>query len=215
MQKKEQQQPIFVIGRRYSNRLGEYEVLDIQGDKMLIRYDTGTEQGVSVAMQARIAENMAREASRSSPYGPSQHQREQLFYSSLGFLARRVTVLEAFVPPQSVRGFSEDYINIKGSRPGQKGLVLHPQGSNKWGSELRVTFKATPDELINLDFGPDVTIVDAPLNTGISFRINNNRLWWRLLSFGFEMGTYQDISNIRSHIPPHYRNQFDHEYNSS
>lgn len=215
MEKKGQQEPTFIIGRRYANRIGEYEVLDIKGDKMLIRYDDGNEQQVSVSMQARISENMAREASALSPYSSSQQQREQAFYFSLGFIAHRVTILEAFVPPQSVHGFTEDYINIKGSHPGQKGLVLHPQGSNKWGSELRITFRATSDELTNLDFGPDVNIVDDPLNTGISFRINNNRLWWRLLAFGFEMGTVQDINNIRTRMPLQYRNQFDLGYNSA
>ncbi|TET41605.1 MAG: hypothetical protein E3J60_04185 [Dehalococcoidia bacterium] len=211
MHPKGQNEPIFVVGRRYSNRLGEYEVLEIQVDKMRIRYDNGAEQQVSVQIQARIATNMARQASALSPYSATFQHRNDVFFFTLGFLTSRVTILEAFVPPQSVHGFSADYHNIKGSNPsqGQKGLVLHPQGSNKWGSELRTTFRATFDELTHLDFGPDINVLDDPLNPGINVRINNNSFWWKLLGFGFEMGAAQDLDNIRSHIPIKYRNQFD------
>lgn len=44
----------FEAGGRYRNRTGPYEVLSIEGEHMRIRYDSGQEQMVTIAHQARI-----------------------------------------------------------------------------------------------------------------------------------------------------------------
>lgn len=49
---------LFEVGRKYRNRDGRYEVLEINGDKMLIRYDDGRTQRVTVRIQERIWRNM-------------------------------------------------------------------------------------------------------------------------------------------------------------
>jgi len=200
----------FLVGGRYANRRGEYEVLSIDGDRMLIRYDNGTSQEVSVSTQARISQNMALEATLVSPYPASQEARNQQFYESVGFLAVRATMLEAIVPPHSLDGFVRDYANVKGVAPrsGQTGFYVHNPLADKWGCELRITFAATENENADLDFGPGVNIVIDPAN-GNSWRINNNGFWWTLLRFGFEMGTSQNVGVIRSLIPLQYRNPFD------
>lgn len=200
----------FLVGGRYANRHGEYEVLSIDRDKMLIRYDDGTRQEVSMSIQARIAQNMALEAIRVSPYPASQEARNQQFFESVGFLAMRATMLEAIVPPHSLDGFARDYANVKGVAPrsGQTGFYVHNPLADKWGCELRITFTATEDENADLDFGPTVNIVIDPANVS-NWRINNNGFWWTLLRFGFEMGTRQDVGIIRSSIPFQYRNPFD------
>jgi hypothetical protein len=48
----------FKVGGRYRNDNGEYEVLHIDGERMLIRYGNGREQSVSVVIQARIWQRM-------------------------------------------------------------------------------------------------------------------------------------------------------------
>lgn len=53
--------PSYVVGRRYRNRHGAYQVLSIEGDRMVIRYDSGEEAEVTVEMQALIAANMQAE----------------------------------------------------------------------------------------------------------------------------------------------------------
>ena len=204
------QPAVFLVGGRYANRRDEYEVLSIDRDRMFIRYDDGPSQEVSVSTQARISQNMALEATRVSPYPASQEARNRQFYESVGFLAVRASMLEAIVPPHSLDGFTRDYTNFKGVAPrsGQTGFYVHNPLADKWGCELRVTFAATEDENSNLDFGPTVNIVIDPANVN-SWRINNNRFWWALLRFGFEMGNIQNAGVIRSLIPFQYRNLFD------
>lgn len=204
----------FVIGRRYFNRKGQYEVLRIDGNNMLIKYDDGTEQTVSIAIQSRIAENMAINASIKSPYPTNLQSRNEQFFFTLGFLAHKATMLEAIIPVHTEIGFSDDYLQLKGIKPkhGQDGYYVHKPGTDKWGCELRITFQAKKQDCDNLDFGPDVHCVDDPANPGIRWRINNNGFWWKLLAFGFEMGSVQNFVNIIKNIPQAYRKQFDSGY---
>jgi hypothetical protein len=176
---------------------------------MRVRYDDNTEQELTVDMQARIATNMALEAAQLAPYKSSE-ARNQRFFFSLGFLAARATNLEAFVPEHALGGFLSSYAQIKGQKPitNQRGLYIHEPQVGKWGCELRTTFLATSEEVDALDLGPDVNIVDDPFKPGVSWRINNNGLWWRLLKFGFEMGNQQDKNAIETRIPNKYRQHF-------
>lgn len=217
MIKKVREFPQFKIGGRYANRKGEYEVLNITGDKMLVRYDNCIEQEVLVQIQARIANNMAIEASIAAPYPQSLQNRNDLYFFTLGFLSSRATMLEAIIPPHALSGFADDYLRVKGSRPveGQSGFYVHKLGVDKWGCELRITFNAILKELSNLDFGPDVHVVDDSPKTEASWRINNNGFWWKLLKLGFKMGATQDINAIRTSIPLQHRNQFDSGFRAS
>ena len=49
----------FVVGHRYSDRRGRYEVLAITGDRINIRYTDGQEATHSIEIKARIHANMA------------------------------------------------------------------------------------------------------------------------------------------------------------
>lgn len=49
----------FIVGGRYAHRRAEYEVLELKGKTMRVRYDDGTEQDLSIEIQTRIATNMA------------------------------------------------------------------------------------------------------------------------------------------------------------
>ena len=210
-------EPVFVVGGRYANRKGEYEVLALRGENMLIRYDDGTEQEVSLELQSRIASNMAIEASIIAPYDIAQKQRNDLFFFTLGFLTNRATMLEAIIPPHALAGFVQDYSRLKGVKPreGQVGFYVHQLGVDKWGCELRITFRADYRELANLEFGPTVNVVKDPANPDVGWRINNNGFWWKLLKLGFEMGTSQDANRVTKNVPFQYREQFNKGYNAA
>jgi hypothetical protein len=202
----------FIVGGRYQNRRGEYEVLDIRGRTLRVRYDDGEEADLDAEMQARIAQNMQLEARSVEPYaGGTSQSRNRRFFRSLGFLAIRASMLEAIVHPKAQEGFVQNYRIITGRRPaiGEDGYYVHVPSADKWGNELRVTFTATSQELDGLDFGPDVNVVSNPSSPGMSWRINNNGFWWRLLKLGFKMGSNQMVAEIRAHIPPQYRTDFD------
>lgn len=206
----------FIVGGRYANRRGEYEVLQIKGNAMRVRYDDNTEQELTIDIQARIATNMALEVARLAPYESSE-ARNQRFFFSLGFLAARATNLEAFVPEHALKGFISSYELIKGRKPlpNQRGLYIHEREVGKWGCELRITFLATSGEVDVLDFGPDVNVVDDPFKPGVSWRINNNGLWWKLLKFGFEIGNQQDKKGIEARIPNMYQQHFRQGYTTA
>ena len=53
----------FRVSQKYRNRKGEYEVVSIEGDKMVIHYVQGGTLNTTIADQQRILENMAAEDS--------------------------------------------------------------------------------------------------------------------------------------------------------
>lgn len=135
---------------------------------------------------------------------------EIIVFRSIGFLAKRATLLEAIVHPRAQAGFIETYNSIVGRNPlaGQDGYYVHVPEADKWGNELRITLDANDREITGLDFGSDVETVVNPGSQGYSWRINRNAFWWYLLRLGFQMGHTQDIQQIESRIPHPYRNDF-------
>lgn len=63
----------FRVGGRYRNRKGDFVVLSFSGEQMRIRWDSGEELAVSIALQARILSNMQHDTLVSPP----QHTRRK------------------------------------------------------------------------------------------------------------------------------------------
>ena len=202
----------FLIGGRYKNRRGEYEVMDVAGDKLRVVYDDGIEDVLDGKAQERIIRNMALETTAHEPYrGPGASEQNKQYFKSLGFLGSRITMMEAIVPPRAQAGFVETYRAIVGNPPqvGAVGFYVHHQEVDKWGNELRITFDATGAELQGLDFGLGVNVVVNPGNVNASWRVNRNAFWWNLLRLGFRMGNQQVLDEIRRGVPQDYRREFD------
>lgn len=202
----------FVIGKRYRNRIGDYEVLDIGTDGMHLRYDDGTKQVVrNLELQERIVSNIERQTEIVAPYS-GKDERNSAYFRSLGFLARRARI-EAMVPLKAQHGFEEHYEELKGRlpRPGSDMYYLHTDpNTDKWGSELRMSFEATIDEMEALELGPEVRVVAGM--QAHEYRINNNGFIWRLFALGFCLGVNQDHSAILAELPPVHRADFEHGF---
>lgn len=67
----------FEVGQQYENRKGIYEVLEIQGDAMRIRWKSGEEVDTTVDMQSRIIDGMQRELEHITDTRVSSHLRER------------------------------------------------------------------------------------------------------------------------------------------
>ena len=202
----------FLIGGRYRNRLVEYEVIDILGDQLRVVYDSGREGRLDAVTQARIILNMEIETAALEPHtGLGASERNSRYFTSIGFLASRTTMMEAIVPPIAQAGFVQTYRTITGKSPQHNagGYYVHHQHVDKWGNELRITFSASISELEELDFGPGVEPVHNPGNAGSSWRINRNVFWWQLLRLGFNMGLQQDLDEIRRRIPSEHKAEFE------
>lgn len=202
------QEVTFKVGGRYRNRLGWYEVLNITGDKMHIRYESdGHEDNVSLATQKRIIENITNEEKRVTPYETSSEN--QRYFMTLGFLVRH-GFIEAIIPPKSEKGFVENYFKMKGRRPRQDnpGYYLHRDIIvNKWGIEMRLTFTIPRSiNLSELDFGGAYNLVESP--DPEKLRINSNELCYRLLEIGYDLGVNHDMAQIEANVPQQYRDDF-------
>lgn len=201
--------PFFIIGKRYRNRNGGYEVLDIDSTGMHIRYDDGTEQTITnLDLQQRIVQNVRIDTQQHLPYPKDQDVLNHRYIFTLGFLAGRGR-FEAIVPPKSRTGFEQSYRALKGEapQPGQDMYYLHKERDvDKWGSELRITFATSQSELDRLAFGPNVVTVRSPNGER---RINNNGLIWRLWEIGFQLGAVQQPHTIRANLPSAFLPDFD------
>lgn len=207
----EERKDEFLVGGRYRNRNGEYEILEINNLSLRVQYDDGDEAVLDAVIQARIFKNMALENRRLEPYSGSDSQsKNERFFRSLGYLASRATMLEAIVHPKAQDGFVATYFGITGQLPsnGQVGYYVHVPSTDKWGNELRVTFTATNEEKSELDLGPGVNIVVNPGHRG-SWRINKNSFWWSLLKLGFKMGSQQSLDKIAAKVPRPHKGDFD------
>jgi len=204
----------FFVGQRYRNRKGEYEVLQFQGDSMKVRYDDGSEQILSIAAQSTIIENIQREEMLTkSSKKPSAKPQNQQFYWSLGFLLARNPNLIAFIPQHALDSFKDKFLDATGREllDNEKGITIHPPGTDKRWYELRVTFTARANELYLLNFGHDVNIVEGSPDSKL-WNINNNRFFLGLLEFNFSTGSQQDKAIIESAIPNQYIGSFKEGY---
>lgn len=198
----------FEIGGRYRNRSGWYEVLEISGDSIQIRYEKdGREQAVDIKTQKRIIENILIEEESISPHNDVSLNRR--YFMTLGYISRHGFV-EAIIPLKSKNGFDRNYFQIKACHPSSDlpGYYLHTDPFvDKWGVEMRLTFDIPKSiSLSDLDFGGPFRPVDSP-ELG-KLRINNNELCYKLLKLGFELGGSQNIQEIEMNIPEGYRLDF-------
>ncbi len=205
----------FLVGQRYRNRKGEYEVVEMKNNEMKVRYDGGQTETLDLSIQARIFENMQSEELSKTKKLSVKPQNQQ-FYWSLGFLLARKPNLIAFIPQHALRAFENRFYDATGRElsDNEKGIIIHPPKTDKRWYELRVTFTARANELYLLNFGDDVNIVEGSPDNKL-WNINNNRFFLRLLEFNFSTGSQQDKTNIERAIPNQYFAAFKEGYTKS
>lgn len=195
--------PRFAVGGIYRNRIGEYEVLQRDGDQLDVEYADGTRAVLTASAQARIARNI--EIAEDALTPASDVDANNAFFENLGFLTGSSILIEGFSPEQSVAGFADAYERLTGQDLRQaKTFYNHGSNADKWGVELRVEFPAGyPHEYFG---GPSP--VASPKGASV-VRINNNALVRHLFALGFVFGTDQDAARIRARIPPRFHAAFD------
>lgn len=121
-------------------------------------------------------------------------------YRSIGFILGRLQTMVAFVPWKARDDFNEKFYDAVGRvpYPDEQGLVIHPEGVNKYWTECRIVFQATQRETLALFLGYNWIVQGSDLN---HWNINNNNFFFRLLTLGFQLGTKQNIEIIRANVP--------------
>jgi len=197
----------FEVGGRYRNRTGWYEVLEIIGNEIKVRYENnGVVENLSIGIQTRIISNITFEEESLSPYKIESNNRQ--YFKTLGYISQSC-MIEAILPSKSVSGFESNYYKIKGHLPQKgSGYYIHGENVKKWGVEMRLTFTIPQSIAIDeLDFGGSVTLVKSPEPNML--RINNNEFCYKLLQLGFDLGTKHDTESIKHEIPEHLRSSFE------
>jgi len=198
---------IFEVGGRYRNRRGWYEVLEVKGDDLEVRYEMdGMLANLPIEIQTRIFLNMNREEKSVLPYENTSNN--QKYFRTLGYLSKSC-MIEAIIPPKSKIGFDSNYSRIKGHSPpkGHAGYYIHDNTVDKWGVEMRLTFTIPNSiEIDELDFGASVTIVKSP--NPDELRINSNQFCYNLLKMGFDLGSTHNINAIENNVPERFRHDF-------
>ena len=125
----------FMVGETYSNRQRQYTVTEIQGAKLLVRFDDGSIGTLDAKIQSGIITNMIRQLEWLTQDVDAESldlRRKSMF--SAGFLAA-VADLQAEVLPQS---------SATGGEQKQKAIELKRQGlSNEQVSKVMGVSKAT------------------------------------------------------------------------
>jgi hypothetical protein len=80
----------FVVGGKYRNRQGEYEVISVEGEDLVIRYDDGTTVRTTKVLQERILENIIAEQSPPPPLSRRFQDEDSLDTQPILALVRRV-----------------------------------------------------------------------------------------------------------------------------
>jgi len=129
-------------------------------------------------------------------------------YRSIGFVLGRLQTMVAFIPWKAKEDFNDKFYDATGRLPypDEQGLIIHPKEVNKYWTECRITFQATRLELSTLFLGYNWVVEGADSN---HWNINNNNLFFKLLSLGFQLGTKQSIETIKAKIPTQFTANFE------
>jgi len=96
--------------------------------------------------------------------------------------------LEAEVSQKYRERFQKEYTTLTGSIPQPGTESYHEMHPGKWGRELRIYFNADQrvvGMLRSLGFHVEE---EQPYRTEYRYRINNNKIWWKLVEAGFKLG---------------------------
>lgn len=135
----------------------------------------------------------------------------------LGFLAQRQATIYLQVLERNEREFEARFREVTGEQPQPlmgAGYSVVPATSNKYGDSSRVVFSAKDSELFIAhahsaawDFKSEVKVCMG--QSSRQWAIYSSALVWKLLEYGFTLGTRQDTARIRKEIPEGLLEAFD------
>lgn len=197
----------FRVGRRYQNRLGFYEVIDIKSTELVIRYEDGQETRVDASTAAKIHTKIENEYISRLPEGLSAGNHPNFFWT-IGVIAR-FGDLQAEIPPKSLSSFWRKYSEAAGlsSRDPISGIFLLEKDATKWGPELRIYLPVSVTASSRFILPRGVSLVSSTAKDSV--RINKNSFWWSLVrDMNFRLGNCQDLKAIEQAIPSQFRDHY-------
>ncbi len=90
---------MFEIGGKYENRYGKYEVIEIDGDRMTVKYSDGTENNLKMGIQERIWLNIIAEQEAAT----SRSKKKKTTTSKVNHFIKSIeTIAEALLIPADI-----------------------------------------------------------------------------------------------------------------
>jgi hypothetical protein len=208
---------IFEIGQSYTNNIGTYIVLSIHNDVMNVKYSDGHEQILSIIRQSRIYENRAIAKSIEQNFTlhtsktKSAVEYKSSDYWTLGFLLDRLIYLQFKVMYDKQEEANVNYFNITGQElnTAKIGIFYYPKGTNQWGNQGVITFRANDSELLLLKFKGKPSLISNSQNTYI---VSDIKFFYFMLKNNFKTGKIQDTTNITNNIPEIHKEHFNKGY---
>jgi len=210
----------FEVGKKYKNRVGEFYVVDIEGDEMKVVYDNHNyEEILSQNIQERIVENVVHEdlcklprvrqnriRRKGTGYRKFKFKVSSEFYKMFGYFASHGKVY-AMVKPENDDTFRLQYKSFTGVDAEGYTILDNPQ----WWNEMRLTVGVPDDGFELTTFGNVPVYIDKERSSAAHF-CSTSMVWW-LFENGFKIGRLHDIEAARECVPEEYRNNFDEGYN--
>jgi len=203
---------VFEVGQLYENNIGTYKVLAIHNNKMDVQYSDGHKQSLTIATQTRIYQNRALTQSMEQKYitkSPKSKRGISYSYSdywTLGFLLARLTYLQYKVQYDQRDKARDDYFDATGEELDtvETGVFYYPKGTNQWGNQGVITFRASESELHLLKFNSK----PSPTNSPNVCVVSDIRYLHFMLENGFQLGKHPDEVAVASKIPTAYQTTF-------
>lgn len=141
-----------------------------------------------------------------------EHHRD--FFLILGYLASptRQTKLDIETHPRRQPNLEREYFDLTGNNlvPDDGNYYVWDEDANKWGSELRISFRKND----NIPQSLKAMVRTARFSSGYhNARINQNKFVWALIKYGFRTNDSQNESLIKSKIPPIRIDEFNTGFN--
>jgi len=129
-------------------------------------------------------------------------------YRSIGFVLGRMQAFVVFIPYKATDDFRNEFLDVEGRMPSldEPGVVIHPEGVDKYWMEYRITFRASERETLVLFLGYQWVVKGNQDKT--LWNLNNNAFLRRLREMGFQLGRKQNWDTIESNIPAQYKDSF-------
>lgn len=200
------------VGKKYNhNKWGEYTVLSLSNEKMMVRFGEGETSEVkelTIRLAAQMIFNQQCDIAKALNSNKiiTKGNEEQIAYT-IGRIAKYGYLCITGIRDSRFEAFKYRYEKATGNKLEKvENISLLCDNANKWGDEY--TIHLPKDFMKNEYFA-------LPENTNLienkdgTYTINDNKFWWSLVEkFGFVLGKEQNAEIIKARCPVKLKENF-------
>ena len=193
------------VGKKYNhNKWGEYTVLSLSNEKMMVRFGEGEtsevkELTIRLAAQMIFNQNCEVAKALNKKSIVEKGSDEQVAYT-IGRIARYGYICITGIQDRKFEAFKYRYEKATGEKLEKiENISLLCDNSNKWGTELTINL---PKDFTKNEYFALPENTNFIENKDGTYTINDNKFWWSLVeNFGFKLGKIQDFDIVKERCP--------------